>query len=137
MTTHPPVYPPCPRWKKGQLQREELQRSDQTLRSGSRARISRKLTRMPRLPRLSRICQNIENSPVCQECQVYEKLTQCAKNTKNMKNSLLCQDCQEYETLTGVPRCQAVRAMGHDAHKGGHKDARDGGQHVGHRHQGT
>ena len=89
MATHPPVYPPCPIGKKGQLQREEPQRSDQTLRSGSRARISK------------------------------------------------THQCQECDKLTSVPRCQAVRTMGHDAHKGGHKDARDGGQHVGHGHQGT
>ena len=118
MATHPPVYPPCPRWRKGQPQREELQRSDQTLRSRSKARISETHQSVPRMPRLS-------------------KTYQCAKNAQNMKNLPVCQECQEYEKLTSVPRCQAVRAMGHEANKGGHKDARDGGQHVGHGHQGT
>ena len=36
-----------------------------------------------------------------------------------------------------MPWSQAISAMSHDANKGGHEDARDGGQHVGQRHQGA
>ena len=65
MATHPPVYPPCPIGKKGQLQREELQRSDQTLRSGSKARISKN----------HQGAKNIKNLPVCQGAKNMKKLT--------------------------------------------------------------
>ena len=36
-----------------------------------------------------------------------------------------------------MPGSESVGAMGDDADEGGHKDARDGGQHVGQRHQGA
>ena len=39
--------------------------------------------------------------------------------------------------LTCMPGSQALSAVGHDADKGGHEDAGDGGQHVCQSHQGA